>query len=329
MTLATVMLLLLLTGATCYLLLGGADFGAGLWHLAARWSRHRRAEQEVIEHAMGPVWETNHVWLIFILVVAWTSFPLAFAAVSEAYWVPLGIAALGIIARGAAFAFRKAADDPRSAYALVFAVSSVVTPYCLGAVAGGIAAQRATGADLANWWNPTSVYAGLLLVGACAYLAAVYLTADARRSHGPELAAVFRRRALVTGVVVGALALAGPGVVRADAPALYAALTGRGGWLIATSATCGALSLVLLWLRRYALVRIAAALTVATLLWGSAVATYPHLGHPDLTVATAGANPIVLAAVLVALGLGALILVPSLAWLYRLFQGSAAGHEQA
>ena len=309
-------LVLLLTGLTCYLLFGGADFGAGVWHLAAG---RDGAQRKLIEHAIGPVWETNHVWLIFCLTLTWTAFPLAFAAVTSSFWVPLSLAALGIIARGSAFAFRKAGADPRSVYAAVFALSSLLTPFFLGTVAGGVLTGRATGPDPAGWTGPVPLYAGALTVGCCAYLAAVYLTADARRHHG-TLAETFRTRALGTGCLVGAMALTGPFVVRADAPELFTALTGRGLGLVALSAAAGGLSLVLLVRRRYVAVRASAALAVASLLWGSAVASYPRLGRADLTVAATAADPAVLAAVLTALGIGAVILVPSMLWLYTLFQ---------
>lgn len=322
MTLAEFAFALLVLGATCYLLFGGADFGAGLWHLvgARRGSEHDRA---TVEHAVGPVWEANHVWLIFVFVLAWTAFPPAFAAVSAAYWVPLSLAMLGIVVRGAAFAFRKALDPPgtsakpphRDAFGLAFALSSLLTPYCLGAVAGGIAAGRP-----GDWTSATAAYAGTLAAGLCVYLAAVYLTADARRLDGAGAAERFRRRALVSGSVVGVLALAGPLVLAADAPDLYGALMQRALPLVAVSTGTGLLSLLLLTWRRYAAVRVPAALAAATIPWGWVAARYPLIAPPSLTVDAAAAGPAVLRAVLAALAIGAAILVPSFVWLYILFQ---------
>ena len=316
MTMVDVFFGLILLGVTCYLLFGGADFGAGLWHLVVARRRGGRtpADREVIEHAIGPVWEANHVWLIFVLVMGWTAFPPAFAAVAGSFWVPLSLAALGIVARGSAFAFRKAVPDS-GAFAVTFAVSSVLTPYCLGAVAGGLLAG-----ELGVWWSPTAVYAGLLTAGMCAYLAACYLTADARRLAGAGTAERFRGYALASGATVGALALAGPFVLLLDAPRQGMDLLQHAGWLLALSLLAGLASLALLVRRRYRAVRVSAALAVAAVVWGGAAAHYPHIAGPSVTVQGAAAGPTVLGYVLVALGIGAAITVPSLVWLYTLFQ---------
>ncbi|TNY36742.1 cytochrome d ubiquinol oxidase subunit II [Thermomonospora catenispora] len=280
---------LILLGLSAYLLFGGADFGAGLWHLLAR---HRR-DREVIEHAMGPVWEANHVWLIFVMVMTWTAFPPVFADVMSAHWVPLSLAALGIVARGSAFVFAKAA--PSRAYAWVFGISSVLTPYCMGAVAAVIA----TGGS--SWLSPAGAYGGALTTGLCAYLAAVYLTWDGRRLDRADSAERFRACALVSGTVVGLIALPG-------------ALTlGVGSPLITASALAGVVSLALLLLRRFLAVRVTAALAVATVLWGAA-------GLADLDLHAVAAHDAVLQIVLAALGVGTLILVPSMIWLFVLFQ---------
>jgi cytochrome d ubiquinol oxidase subunit II len=327
--LADAALIVLWVGMTAYVLFAGADFGGGFWDLLAGGSRRGAAQRDLIEHSIGPVWEANHVWLIFVLVMLWTGFPSVFAAVASTLYIPLTLVALGIIARGSAFAFRKVSEElgQRRLFGAAFAFSSVVTPFFLGAAAGGIASGRvppgiAAGDLITSWFNPTSLITGVLAVGVTAYLAAAYLTRDAERSGAPDLAEAFRLRALITGVVVGGLSIAGLVVLRTDAPTLYAELT---AWpaavLIVVSVVAGVASLVLLWWRAYVAVRVTASLAVAGVLWGWGAAQYPEL-LPGVTVQDAAATDSVLAATLVALGVGAVLLVPSMWWLYRTFQRS-------
>ena len=250
-----------------------------------------------------------------------------FAAVASTLYVPLTLVALGIIARGAAFAFRKVSTQlwQRRLFGATFAFSSVVTPFFLGTVAGAIASGRvppgiAAGQLVSSWVNPTAAVSGALAVGTAAYLAAVYLTRDAQRAGEPGLAEAFRRRGLATGVGVGALSTLGLLVLRADAPALYAQLTaGRALPLLVLSVAAGVVSLLLLWRRAYLAVRLTAALAVAGLLWGWGVGQYPQL-LPGIDLEQAAASDAVLAASLGALGVGALPLIPSLWLLYATFQ---------
>ncbi|WP_131740453.1 cytochrome d ubiquinol oxidase subunit II [Actinomadura roseirufa] len=290
MSLADAALGLIMVGLSAYLLFGGADFGAGLWHLLSR----RRTDQEVIEHAMGPIWEANHVWLIFVMVMTWTAFPPIFADVMSAHWIPLSLAALGIVARGSTFVFSKADPDQRW-YPWVFGVSSAVTPYCLGAVAAVVATGGTT------WWSGTGLYGGVLTTALCAYLAAVYLIWDARRLADEDASLRFRGYALVSGSVAGLLALPGAAALGVRSP------------LILLSAAAGLVSLVLLVRRAYLSVRVTGGLAVVAVLWGAA-----EMAGLDLDAAAA--HDAVLQAVFVALGVGAVILVPSMAWLYVLFQ---------
>jgi cytochrome bd ubiquinol oxidase subunit II len=324
---ARILLAVMWVGLTLYALLAGADFGAGLWDLLAGGARRGARQRELIEHSITPVWEANHVWLIFVLVLLWTGFPSVFGAAMSTLYIPLTLAAFGIIARGAAFAFRKASTElwQRRLFGAAFALSSVVTPFFLGTVAGGIASARvppglARGDPLTSWWNPTGVLGGVLAVGTCGYLAAVYLCADARRAGQPRLAAEFRRRALVTAAVVGAIAAAGIAVLDIDAPHLFHGLTHRALPLVIGSALAGLGSIGLLLVRRYTLVRGTAGLAVAAVLWGWAVAQYPYLLGDRVPYQQAAAQGSVLTATLAAVGIGAALLVPSLFWLYRLSQ---------
>ncbi len=336
---AITLLVLMWVSVTVYALLAGADFGAGAWDLLSGRTGPGARRRARIEHSIGPVWEANHVWLIFVLVLMWTAFPPLFAAVSSTQYIPLTLVALGVIARGSAFAFRKAVTEvwQQRIFGAAFAFSSLVTPFFLGAIAGGVASGRvppglARGNVVTSWLNPTSVLCGTLAVLAGMYLAAVYLTADARRSGQPELAAEFRRRALAAGVVTGLVAAAGLAVVHADAPPLWGGLSGRAQFwpapalvapsLVALSGAAGVASLALLAVRRYLLVRVTAALAVAAVLWGWGAAQYPHLlaAAPGLTVAQAAAGRATLQATMISAGVGILLLAPSLLWLFLLFQ---------
>ncbi|MGH3846432.1 MAG: cytochrome d ubiquinol oxidase subunit II [Pseudonocardiaceae bacterium] len=338
MSLAQWSIAVLWIGLTLYALLAGADFGAGFWDLFAGGSQRGRPQRDLIEHSIGPVWEANHVWLIFVIVLLWTAFPTVFAAVMSTLYIPLTLAALGIIVRGAAFAFRKASDqlEQERLFGAAFALSSVLTPFFLGTVAGGIASGRvplglAAGDLITSWCNPTSVLGGTIAVGIAAYLAATYLCADAMRGGHSELAEAFRHRALATGIVLGVVALAGITVLHADAPGLFDGLTHRALPLVIVSAIAGVASLLLLLRRRYVLVRVTAALAVTAVLWGWALAQYPYLLPPpamaDVTITASAATPAVLLAMLIALAVGAALLIPSLLWLFMLFQRGQRADE--
>jgi cytochrome d ubiquinol oxidase subunit II len=331
MTLADTLAAVLWLGVTCYALLGGADFGGGFWDLVAGGARRGARPRQLIEHSIGPVWEANHVWLIFVLVIMWTCFPPLFGAVSSTLWIPLTLAAFGVIIRGSAFAFRKAVTRTwqRRGFGAAFAASSVITPFFLGAAAGGVASGRVppglgTGQPVTSWWNPVSVLTGVMAVVVCAYLAAVYLTADARRAGDAALVGQFRGRALAAGVAAGTVAAAGLVFLHADAAVLYHGLLHRALPLVIVSAAAGTASLALLYRRCFVTARITAAAAVTAVLWAWAAAQYPNLLTPGLTIGAAAADRPVLIATLTSLAVGAVLLVPSLAWLYLLFQRSPA-----
>jgi cytochrome bd ubiquinol oxidase subunit II len=335
MTLPAVVLGLMFVGLIAYALFAGADFGAGIWDLLAGGTRRGARQRDLIEHSIGPVWEANHVWLIFVLVVLWTAFSGAFAAVATTLYIPMTLAAFGMIARGAAFAFRKSITTlgMRRFLGAAFAVSSLITPFFLGAVVGGVASGRvppgiAAGDVVTSWVNPTSILGGVLAVLVCAYLAAVFLCADARREGPEDLAEQFRARALGTAAVTGAVGLGGFFVLRADAPLLFAGLTGRGLPVIVLSVVAGLVAIALLVLRRYAIARLASGLAVTAILIGWAVAQYPYVLPPYLTIDQAAAPRTTLVATLVTLIVGGAILVPALVYLYTLFQREHAEHVE-
>ncbi|MEU0946200.1 cytochrome d ubiquinol oxidase subunit II [Streptomyces canus] len=334
--LADAALAVMWVGLTCYALFGGADFGAGVWDLLAGGAERGRARRSLIEHSIGPVWEANHVWLIFVVVMLWSAFSPVFAAVMSTLYIPLTLAALGIIARGAAFAFRKASTElwQQRLFGACFALSSLLTPFFLGTVAGGVASGRvppglAEGDVVTSWLNPTSLLGGVLAVVTCAHLAAVYLCADASRAGRTELAAAFTRDAVASGLAAGVVALAGIAVLHADAPELFHGLTHRALPLVITSAVAGLAGLGLLVRRRLVTARAAAALAVAAILWAWGAAQYPALLVGGTTVTAAAANSSVLSAILLVLGVGALMLVPSLWLLYATFQRETTDQQSS
>lgn len=321
----TVVALVLLLVIISYGVFGGADFGTGLWDLTAGGASAGAPRRALIDHAIGPVWEANHTWLIFCLVVLWTGFPTAFAAIMTTLYIPLGIAAIGIVLRGAGFAFRKVSlhTPEQRLNGIAFAASSVITPYCFGAVAGGIASGRVPtaghGDPVTTWVNPTSVLGGVLAVLTCGYLAAVFLVAEAHRVGEPSLEEWSRRRAIGSAVGAGLISVAGLAVLHHDAHRLFARLL-RDGWpLITVSVLAGAGALVVTALPqlriRPALVRPLGALAVAAVLGGWGVAQYPYVLGTHLTLAEAAAPSATMDALAVVTVLAVLLVGPSLGWL--------------
>jgi cytochrome d ubiquinol oxidase subunit II len=325
MDLAEVPVVLMLVGLAAYAVLGGADFGAGFWELPGGRGERDRDLREHAHHAMGPVWEANHVWLIFVLVVCWTAYPVAFGSIASTLAIPFFVAGIGIILRGTAYALRSGTTSPREQRAIELAsgVSSILTPFALGALIGGIASARvpvgnAEGDLFTSWLNPTSIALGGIAVATSAYLAAVYLAADAVRVGRPELEPAFRKRALGMAFVAGAAAIVGLVVVHNDARPIWDGLTSGSGLVaVIVSALAGAAAIVLVFGRRYGPARVTAATAVAAIVAGWGLAQRPQF-LPGLTIEQAAAGRSVLIATLVALGLGALILLPSLGLLYSL-----------
>ncbi|HEY9376431.1 MAG TPA: cytochrome d ubiquinol oxidase subunit II [Jiangellaceae bacterium] len=324
---STAVAIVLLLAVVAYAVFAGADFGAGFWDLTAGGAQRGERPREVIEHSIGPVWEGNHVWLIFIFVVLWTSFSEAFASITLTLFVPLTIAALGIVLRGASFAFRKAVVTTRTRrlFGGAFALSSVVVPYCMGAIAGGIASGRVpaggqAGDPVDSWINPTSILGGVLAVAAVAYLAAVYLVWDSRRFDDAEMAEYFRRRAVIAAVVVAVIGTVGIFVLRADASYLFDGLTSRALPLVILSTIYGASALFLLVRNAARGARVLAIFAVASVVVAWGVAQWPYLLPESLTVSAAASPSGTLVAVLVVVVLAAVIVLPGFVLLYVLDQ---------
>jgi cytochrome d ubiquinol oxidase subunit II len=321
-------------GVTAYALFAGADFGAGFWDLVAGGAKRGERPRALIDHSIGPVWEANHVWLIFVLVVLWTAFSEAFASITLTLFVPLTLAALGIVLRGSSFAFRKSVlrTRDRRNFGAAFALSSVIVPYCMGSVAGAIASGRVpsggkAGDPWSSWINPTSIVGGLLAVAVCAYLSAVYLVWDGRRLGDADLEEYFRRRAIGASVVAGAIALVGIFVFHSDARYLYDGLTSRALPLVIASGVCGVASLVLLVRNSTTWARLLSIGAVAAVVIGWGVAQWPYMLPESLKVSQAAAPSGTLDAVLVVFIVAAVVILPALGLLYTLDQKSLLAGE--
>lgn len=319
----------LFVGVLAYAVLGGADFGSGFFDLTAGGDLRGAEVRTLVDHSIGPVWEANHVWLIFVLVTWWTAFPETFAAAMTTLFVPLLLALLGIVLRGASFAFRKYSATLGQArlFGIFFATSSILTPFFLGTVAGGIASGRVPAdgyGDLwSSWLNPTGLFGGVIAVGTCATLAGSFLTADAHRAGREQLADQLRVRSLVVGATTGAVVFAALVPLTRDAPTLSAGLTGRAAPLIIASALSGVATLGLLLRRRYAAARFAAVAAVGAVTSGWGVAQYPWLLVDEVTIRDAAGAPATIRALLVAVVLAAALVLPALAYLFRLTQTRA------
>lgn len=313
----------MLIGIAAYIVLAGADFGAPFWALTARGERAEQIREQT-HRSMAPVWEANHVWLIFVLVVCWTAYPDVFGSIFSTLWIPLLLAAIGILLRATAYVVGGIAD--RTAIGWVSAVSSLLTPFMLGTVIGAIADGRvpvgnAAGDPITSWLNPVSVTIGILAVAFCAYLAAIYLAADASRSGKPDLAEAFRVRAIGSGVVSGALALAGLGVMAGDDRSIYDGLVSGAGLIaVIFSGVAGILAIGMLVARRYPAARVAGALATVAVVAGWGLAQSPEI-LPGLTMEEAAAPENVIIALLFAIGIGLLVLIPSMVLLYGLALG--------
>jgi cytochrome bd ubiquinol oxidase subunit II len=311
-----------------YALFGGADFGGGIWDLLAGSTARGAIPRDLIDESITPVWEANHVWLVFILVLLWTAFPPAFAAIMTALFVPLSLSLLGIILRGVGFAFRHTAQRlrMRQLTGALFAASSLITPFFMGTVVGAVVTGKVpvhpTGNVLTAWTSPTAILTGFLFVAACAYISAVYLVLEARQRERQDLMRYFSLRATAAGVLTGALAGGALGELSSSAPYVYGRLTGIALPLVAISIAAGIAVLGMLWLRWYhaLFLRVTAAMAVATVVMGWGLAQYPYLLPTSLPLAAGSAPTASLVAEFVVVGLAVVLVAPGFALLYFLQQ---------
>ncbi|MET8163813.1 cytochrome d ubiquinol oxidase subunit II [Streptomyces sp. NPDC005329] len=314
----------LLAVVAAYACAGGTDYGAGFWDLLAGGAERGRRPRWLIDHAMEPVWETNNVWLVFVLVIMWTGFPVLFQTVFTAMWLPLALAAVGLVLRGAGFALRKPTQRlaGRRVYGAAFAVSSLLTPFFLGAAVGGLATGRVapgTKATADAWSNGTSVIAGLLTVAATAFLGAVFLTADARRFDAADLVGYFRLRAWCSLAVLAVLAVVGLAVTRDDARYVHDGLTSGIGLALVLVAVAAALATAgLLYRTATGWARITAVGSVALVVVAWGLAQRPYLVPTSLTVSEAAGAPTTLRWLLLVTAIAVVLVGPPLVLLYRL-----------
>jgi cytochrome d ubiquinol oxidase subunit II len=317
---------ILLAGITLYAVFGGADFGGGLWDLLAGTTVRGGAPRALIDESITPVWEGNHVWLVFDLVIFWTAFPHAFAAVMNTLALPLWLALAGIVLRGAGFAFRKELSrlSLQRAAGATFAFSSLMTPFFMGTVIGAIAAGAvpadATRASLAAWTSPTALLAGFLFVAACGFLAAVYLIGEAVSRGNHAMQTYFSRRAQAAAIVAGALSLAALFELQNSDPVVFDRLTsGRALPFVVVAGVCGLAVLALITVGWPRGIRGIAALAVAAVVWGWGVAQYPTLlPGTSVTLSTAGAPEATMVAIIVVFIIAVVLVGPSFALLYAL-----------
>jgi cytochrome d ubiquinol oxidase subunit II len=348
----------MLLALNTYVLTGGADFGGGVWDLLARGPR-RDQQRALIADAIGPIWEANHVWLIIVVVMLFTAFPDVFSLLGTLLHIPIALMLVGIVLRGSAFVFRSYGsrdDATQRRWGRVFAASSLITPLLLGVIVGAIASgavghalENFVGATLGGgagplgaaatgaagpvgsggpgftaiyvrpWLAPFPFAVGVLALALFAFLAAVYLTVA---THDDALREDFRKRALIVAVAAFVAALGALLVARVHAPAVGHGLleTPTAMLLQAATATAALTAIGALWTRRWQLARAAAAAQVSLVLWGWVLVQYPYIIPPVATLRDAAAPRITLVLLLSALALGALVLIPSLAYLFRTFK---------
>lgn len=330
MSVALIALSILWLGLIAYAVLGGADFGAGIWNLFALGSQGDR-QRELINKALGPVWEANHVWLIFLIVGLFSVFPPAFAILSIALFLPLTIALIGIVMRGSAFIFRTYAINTAGPtarwWSRVFSTASLVTPFFLGASAAAVASGRIEApngtvqADLGSTWTtPFALTIGAMAISLCASLAAVYLTVEASNDHDETLAETYRSRAIIAGAVTAVLGGLGLLLSPFEAPILWNGLLSRALPVVIATMLIGLATAAALYFRRYRTARVLIILESAFLLGSWGLSQIPYLIPPNVTIDNAANEPEVIVILLIAIGIGMVIILPALYYLFSVFK---------
>jgi cytochrome d ubiquinol oxidase subunit II len=327
--LETLIAAVMLASLLLYALMGGADYGGGMWDLLASGPRAQRQRHAIVE-AIAPIWEANHVWLILVIVLLFSGFPRAFSVTMIALHIPITAMLIGIVLRGSAFVFRKydsTEDTVQRRWSTIFGITSFFTPFFQGLTMGALttgdihfAADRVTTGFFAGWLTPFALTCGLFALALFAFLAATYMTVDTEGQ--PDLQNDFRLRATWAQTALIPLAIIVFVTSKSGAPLMYQGLTNWWaplllGWT-ALSAITAALAL---WSRRFYLARIAAVAQVTFILLGWGLAQFPHLVTPDVTIQNAAAPESTLKLLLLALGAGAVVLLPSLFYLFQIFKG--------
>jgi cytochrome bd ubiquinol oxidase subunit II len=330
---STAAAVILWVGATFYAIFGGADFGGGFWDLMAGNAEKGERPRATIQRSLTPVWEANHVWLIFILVVLWTAFPSVFSAIFTTLYVPLILAVLGIVLRGSGFAFRSSVEglSERRAAGATFALSSVITPFFMGTVVGAIAVGNVpghgSGDAFSSWLAPAPLFFGAMFVATGAYLAAVFLVGDTRRAGDREMELYFEKRALAAGVVAGIFAVVGLIALHSEGHYVYDRLVHEGLPLVILSVVCGVGMLIALLSGGRLLLRPLAAGAVIAVIWGWFVAQFPYLLPTTMKISEAAAPDATLGAVFIVFAIAVVVVLPALIVLFVLAQSDVLEHE--
>jgi cytochrome d ubiquinol oxidase subunit II len=326
--LETLVAAIMLASLILYALMGGADYGGGMWDLLASGQRAQRQRHAIVE-AIAPVWEANHVWLVLVIVLLFSAFPSAFSTIMIALHIPITAMLIGIVLRGSAFMFRKydsTADAVQRRWSTVFGVASFFTPFFQGLTMGALttgnihlAGDSVTTGFFAGWLTPFALACGLFALTLFAFLAATYMTVDTRSE--PDLQEDFRLRAIWAQIALIVLAVIVFITSKNGAPLMYRGLTNWWapillGWTVLSAIT----AFLALWFRGFHLARTAAVVQVTCVLVGWALAQFPHLVTPDVTIQNAAAPESALKPLLIALGAGAVVLLPSLLYLLQIFK---------
>lgn len=329
MSVALIALCILWFGLIAYAVLGGADFGAGIWNLFAVGPQAKRQIQ-LINKALGPVWEANHVWLIFLIVGLFSVFPSAFAVLSIALFIPLTLALIGIVLRGSAFIFRTYAIDSTAPtttwWSRVFSTTSLATPFFLGAAAAAVASGKidVTGSniqsDFSSWTSPYALTIGAMAIALCASLAAVYLSVEAHNGHDEELTETYRLRAIIAGAITAVLGALGLLLSISEAPILWHGLITRAWPVVIATMLIGLATAAALFYRKYSLARILIILETAFLLGSWGLSQYPYIIPPRMTIENAANDPNVIVILLISIGIGMVLILPALYYLFSVFK---------
>lgn len=312
-----------------YAALGGADFGGGIWDLFSP-GPEQDDKRKLIVNALGPVWEANNVWLVYIVVGLYTAFPLVAATLATALFIPFSLALIGVVLRGASFAFRTQFGNSvilKEAWGRAFGIASMVTPFlfgtCAAAVASGqirLSQGQIPVALFRPWLTPFALIIGATALALCATIAPVYLTVEAQKAKNEKLANTFRKRAFIGGSFFAVLGIIGLALAPSEAPLLWHGLLDHALWAIAVTILIGLALVVALFIRHFRLARVLMILETGAFLGTWGLAQLPYIIPPDLTLMNAASPPTTLRAFFVTALIGMLVLIPSLWFLFHIFK---------
>jgi cytochrome bd ubiquinol oxidase subunit II len=312
-----------------YAALGGADFGGGIWDLFSLGTQQQDERRQLIDRAVGPVWEANNVWLIYLVVGLYTAFPVVAATLATALFIPFSLALIGVVLRGASFAFHThlgGAITVKEIWGRVFGIASAITPFLFGTCAAAVASGKIRvqqGIPVALWsaWlTPFALTIGAMGLALCATIAPIYLTVEAQRANNEKLMHLFRKRAFIGGGFLAALSILGLVLAPSEAPLLWRGMLDHAIWAVIVVFLIGVLTAGALFYRHYRLARILIVLETGALLGTWGLAQLPYIVPPDLTVTAAASPPTTLWEFFISALIGMLVLIPSLWFLFHVFK---------